>query len=1287
LSHRTDTRSDGTEKKKKKKREREGNGERDGGVRIREIIENEDSWGKVIIPFKQGPIKRIILVPAGYTDGELVQKYSYMGLALKKEWFFMIFDFMDKILIGRLIGGGGSVKKDFITRTLSNAKSTRAKLSIRFSQPDSPSGWCVVQGDVEEDVLFCSELIMKKVSELENFWLTSTSSSAATTTSAKRKGSGTGTVSSRENDKKKKKKSATTAAAAENNFGDRLKNKPEELKAKEADEDQSSSEDDALDEEEKEEQKNKARLEKECLGDVLVGDSRSDDDYGSDDDEDEEVEKEEVKKTDADVQEASISVVAWIDDKEDENIDKPDVPEENNNQNSSRTSKEKKNAGGGKISILDYCEKVDEKIFGDENKSETTAVNNKTKHLERLLCDDKREEFVAHVKEDLSEYGGANNIAFNTIGDVPLPMRTEVTNAFAQSFGIFSGKEREDVVKKVDAKVTDQFGKIVDEIDHRVYDSNADVLRAKNESTKLAEKFITDKVKIKELLEGLVVLFDGTYADEQVEQATKAFKEGYRRVSKRGGPPECAKGNTFCLIYGAAKEVFEEVRPHETDPPIKTGVHNAMPLSHLNKQLPDAFKKAKEKGKIIALATILDGSSYAVSTIDEEKNNEEIEKFLKDPMQYLEQQDNAGKQHPIPLTSDFSIFKERLSYSQCFENPVADHATCLKKWLQHTVKHMEEVGRKTFMAALTPGEQEQFVIIEVHIDMTRCRAPGSHVFEELIKKYTKREIRFNLKRAMDFAMENSFKIVISSRWIFKRLVKYLRNSESTIGKEYVAAGEATDLLLDDGENISLSAAERDAVLNSTLEAARGRIFRVAVEKRNNNNNEKKRLEVYNHYHLSQALRSGGNANMFAIAVVKIVAVYGLPVSEAIKRARGTYYFNNISARSVVLDFIQEVKRNDDSLQNAGRLTYHDVSFFVNPVAFRQLLCLLHSLLPQANGGVVDANDDVEQFKAWKQFNKEAPDSTASMMKHWSCSFSRLLGIFASATFECFRGDGKKSQYNFRNAFSIAFLVWRQNLTFARRNFHLNKEKGKKEGRLGRLEDERLREEENSVKHAAGEPKNISSLTKTSAKEYPKFPLRRGIDKEREEEKKAAASESGRNVGSGKKRANGNAFVSKQNLSLTEEIDSNVDKTFAKPNENWPPHSEEEVENIKRDVLESGESGKPIAIPIRREWADIEKFLKEEQEKNEYKEMAQNLVDWEKIRQRTSLACIWKYHYRQESLWNRAERKQSGKKHKISARVVRAPNLYEKNKASGVWYFVSERGPAMTKRLVELYPRN
>ena len=183
-------------------------------MRIREIIEIEDSWEKVIIPFKQGPIKRIIFVPAGYTDSELVNEYSYMGLALEKEWFFVIFDFTDKTLIGRLIGRGGSVRKDFITRTLSNAKSKKAKLFIRFSQPDSPSGWCFVQGDVREEVLFCSELIMKKVSELENFWLTSTSSSAATTTSAKRKGSGTGTVSSRENDKKKKKKSATTAAVA-----------------------------------------------------------------------------------------------------------------------------------------------------------------------------------------------------------------------------------------------------------------------------------------------------------------------------------------------------------------------------------------------------------------------------------------------------------------------------------------------------------------------------------------------------------------------------------------------------------------------------------------------------------------------------------------------------------------------------------------------------------------------------------------------------------------------------------------------------------------------------------------------------------------------------------------------------------------------------------------------------------------------------------------------------------------------------------------------------------------
>lgn len=240
-------------------------------------------------------------------------------------------------------------------------------------------------------------------------------------------------------------------------------------------------------------------------------------------------------------------------------------------------------------------------------------------------------------------------------------MRTEVTNAFAQSFGIFSGKEREEVVKAVDAKVTDKFEDIVCDINSRVCASNADVLRVKNESTKLAEKFVTDEHDMRKFLTELDAMCDDTNNDKQVEQATKAFKEEYKRVSQRGGPPALAKANAFCVIYGAAEEVFEEVRPHETEPRINTGVHNVMPLEHLIEQLPNAFKKAKDNGKKICLERILDCSSYAVATIDEEKNNKEIKKFLKDPGQYSEQQDNAGKKHVVPLPPRFLDFQREIA--------------------------------------------------------------------------------------------------------------------------------------------------------------------------------------------------------------------------------------------------------------------------------------------------------------------------------------------------------------------------------------------------------------------------------------------------------------------------------------------------------------------------------------------------------------------------------------------------------------------------------------------------
>ena len=866
-----------------------------------------------------------------------------------------------------------------------------------------------------------------------------------------------------------------------------------------------------------------AKLEKELLGDIVeTYDDGSDNDYGSDDDDEDEVEeKVEVKKKVDNVQEANVSV-KWIDDDEDKDIDKPDVAEENSRQNPSRPSRNKKK---NEISILDYveeemkCPKFTEKFFGDANKSEIETME-MTERLE-WLCIDKKEEFIDHIKKDVASdraENGAKNIAFGTIGDVPLEMRTEVTDTFATGFGILSGKDRERVVDEVDAKVTKRFGDVVADINSACA-SNAAVSRANIESLKISENFVSCQTEISKVLQNLSVEFDGTYEDLRVHEATQAFKEEYRRISKRGGPPACASGNVFCIIYGPAEEVFEEVQPFKTIR-MDTGVYNVMPLDVLIEQLSYAFEKATQKGKTILLKKIFDCSTYPVATIAEETNDAEIQKLLEDFEKYVNQ-NSKGKTFAVPLRPDFSIFKERHQSSKCLENPVADHVKCLNKWFQHTVKNMEEVGREIFTATLTPQEQQDFVIIELHVDLTRCRAPGSHDFEELIKKYTKREIRLNLKRTMDLATNFHFKLVFSSRWVFKRLVKYLRNAESTIGREYAAAdGEVTDLL--DSENIGLCVATEEdaaggAVLASTLEAARGRIFHVAAVKKAVTSEQKTTLEVYNHYHLSQALRSGGNTNMFAISVVKLIAAYGLSLLEAIRRARGTYYFNNLLARSVVLKCIQDVKMSDEDLQKAGRLAYHDVSFFVNPDAFRRLVCVLHFHLQKVNGvlvELVDASNDAEQFKAWKTFIKEGSDARAVMMTHWNCSLSRFLGIFASATFECFNrslgGGGKfNNQYDFRDPESIAFLVWRKNLTHALWDHLIERTNvlddddelfdEAKEGKILILEDERLREKLKLAKYAAEKRKNAKqngeggtfSTSKTTGKraQHPKFPLR------------------------------------------------------------------------------------------------------------------------------------------------------------------------------------------------------
>jgi hypothetical protein len=94
---------------------------------------------------------------------------------------------------------------------------------------------------------------------------------------------------------------------------------------------------------------------------------------------------------------------------------------------------------------------------------------------------------------------------------------------------------------------------------------------------------------------------------------------------------------------------------------------------------------------------------------------------------------------------------------------------------------------------------------------------------------------------------------------------------------------------------------------------------------NGNNN----VELYNHRHLSQALRKGGNTTLFAIAILKLVAVFGLSLREAIQRAPSTYYFNNLLARSVVLSFLETEKLTNARLREAVKLTSFDVSVFLN----------------------------------------------------------------------------------------------------------------------------------------------------------------------------------------------------------------------------------------------------------------------------------------------------------------------------------------------------------------------
>jgi hypothetical protein len=355
---------------------------------------------------------------------------------------------------------------------------------------------------------------------------------------------------------------------------------------------------------------------------------------------------------------------------------------------------------------------------------------------------------------------------------------------------------------------------------------------------------------------------------------------------------------------------------------------------------------------------------------------------------------------------------------------------------------MVEVARETFKAALEKEEREKTVIIEIHIDLTRFRGPGNAAGEKAIQKYAKKEMLLNMKVAMDFASERGFRITVSSRWFFKRLVKYIQCSSTCIGEGYNflgANGGEQDLLADEADELS-SVDEEDGtiskILKTELHAARGTVFKFTAT---NAKNDKLKLEVYNHRHLSQALRKGGNTTLFAIAILKLVVVFGLPLDEAIQRARSTYYFSNLLARSVVLSFLETKKATEEALNERCKLASFDLSVFLNPDALKRLVCILHSKLElddERRSSVVYFNNNAAQLQAWKELNKHASGTPAPKdlinPEFFACSMSQLIGLFSGAT-RVFFGSGNGEQYDFRRIGSIARLKWRQNVTYGVRD--------------------------------------------------------------------------------------------------------------------------------------------------------------------------------------------------------------------------------------------------------------
>ena len=669
------------------------------------------------------------------------------------------------------------------------------------------------------------------------------------------------------------------------------------------------------------------------------------------------------------------------------------------------------------------------------------------------LCEKNSELIVDLIKKDLANEKRAERIDFSTLEEVEFKWRLHVGETFTRGFGYTSEEEKQALVDRIDSEFARSFDFLIGTIKEDCQKNVQEALETPA-PVNLAENFVRGKKNITKVLKKLQVLFEPTFRDEKVGQITKAFRANYGQSSVNNMddpvPSNDSPAPSQSIVFGVsssnAGEVFEREKLYGDETfSIDTGIDNVHSLRDLLKQLPAAFDKADQKDIEIVVSMNLGVSTYAVATIGEEENNAQIKELERDLIEYTKK---AGTKIPVPPFA--SYMKERLQISLCYQNPVANIDKCLEgNPMQHTIKKMDEVAQETSKAALTPAERKKLVIIELHVDLTALRAPGRKYHEHMIQKYAKREMKLNMKLVLDFAFEFGFRITVNSRWFFKRLVKYLQSSSTTIGKEYHTMSAEEDLLSPEVAS-SLSekwktSASKDVcekratrVLNASLAAASDKIFHISVTSLSGKNAAKTnhpQVDVYCNSHLSQALRQGSNVNMFAIVVLKIMAAYRLSLPDAIQRARSTYYFNNLIARSVVVDFLQELKEKNEEFKNAGKLSYFDVNSFLNPDALKKLICILYSKLP--GGEIVDPTNDRAQLRAWRTFVRSASKVSAPELGLWpetiKCSLLRLISIFSGATYECFVLNGKGWQYDFREFGSIAQLSWLINLTMGIRN--------------------------------------------------------------------------------------------------------------------------------------------------------------------------------------------------------------------------------------------------------------